>query len=162
MTTKAAFSAEEWKDLTEAPLAMSLYIVLAAPSLFGSLGETFAATRQLVEGAQTATGNELLDAILAEFKELGTARAAQPDLEGRDPTAIKQQLHGLVSRAVSVLDQKATPAEATAIKQWLYGLAQKTADASKEGGFLGIGGVRVSEEEMAALRELAGLLGVSA
>lgn len=162
MTAKTVFSAEEWKELTEAPLAASLFIVLAAPSLFGSLGETLAATRQLVEGAQTATGNELLDAMLAEFKEIGTARAAQPDLQGRDPAAIKSQLQEVVRGAAALLDEKATAEEARAIKQWLYGIAQKTADASKEGGFLGIGGVRVSDEETAALRDLAGLLGVSA
>jgi hypothetical protein len=41
-------------------------------------------------------------------------------------------------------------------------LAQKTAEASKEGGFLGIGAVRVSGKEQAALDELAEILGVSA
>lgn len=162
MTNKSAFSSEEWQDLTQAPLAASLYIVLAAPSLFGSFGETFAATRQLVEGAQQSTGNELLDAILGEFKELGTARAAQPDLEGHDPAAIKAQLSGLLQNAVGLLDRKATPAEASAVKKWLYEIAEKTASASKEGGFLGIGGERVSGEETAALQELAATFGVSA
>ena len=41
-------------------------------------------------------------------------------------------------------------------------LAQQTAEASKEGGFLGIGAVRVSDKEQAALDELAEVLGVSA
>lgn len=46
--------------------------------------------------------------------------------------------------------------------QWLVHLAQATAEGSKEGGFLGIGAVRVSDKEQAALDELAETLGVGA
>jgi hypothetical protein len=38
--------------------------------------------------------------------------------------------------------------------------AQNVAEAAKEGGFLGIGGVRVSDAERAALGDIAGALGV--
>ena len=55
-----------------------------------------------------------------------------------------------------------SPAEADEYKQWLTSLAQKTAEASKEGGFLGIGGVQVSKEENAAVNELSTALGLSA
>jgi hypothetical protein len=44
----------------------------------------------------------------------------------------------------------------------LVSLARKTAEASKEGGFLGIGGTVVSEEENSAVNELASALSVSA
>jgi hypothetical protein len=36
----------------------------------------------------------------------------------------------------------------------LVGLAEATAEAGKEGGFLGIGAVRVSDQEKAALEQL--------
>ena len=39
-------------------------------------------------------------------------------------------------------------------------IAQRTADAAKEGGFLGVGGTRVSESETGAIREVARALGV--
>jgi hypothetical protein len=51
--------------------------------------------------------------------------------------------------------------EAEEYKRWLVALARKTAEASKEGGFLGIGGTVVSEEESSAVDELASALGVS-
>ena len=33
------------------------------------------------------------------------------------------------------------------MKRWLLGIAQRTAEAAKEGGFLGFGGAQVSETE---------------
>ena len=62
--------------------------------------------------------------------------------------------------AVDLLNQKATPEEAQGIRQWLYQVAVNVATATKEGGFLSIGAVRVSDAEKAALVELAGVFGV--
>mgnify|MGYP003530466220 CR=1 FL=1 len=42
------------------------------------------------------------------------------------------------SSAVALVGSKASPAEADAYKRMLVGIAQKAAEASKEGGFLGI------------------------
>src|SRR4051812_35549895 len=46
----------------------------------------------------------------------------------------------------SLLDTKA-PQEAMAFKRWLREVAQKAAEAANEGGFLGFGGVAVSDAE---------------
>jgi hypothetical protein len=54
-----------------------------------------------------------------------------------------------------------SPAEAEEYKRWLVSLARQTAEAAKEGGFLGIGGTRVSEGESTAITELAAALGVN-
>jgi len=40
------------------------------------------------------------------------------------------------------------------VRRWLYGIADKVANAAKEGGFLGFGGTRVSEDEQAFLTDL--------
>jgi hypothetical protein len=58
------------------------------------------------------------------------------------------------------VEKKAKPAEAQAFKQWLVSVGQKVAEAAKEGGVLGFGGTRVSEQETAALKELTSVLGV--
>ena len=47
------------------------------------------------------------------------------------------------------------------MKRWLIGIAQRTAQAAKEGGFLGFGGVQVSETETGAIRDVARALGVA-
>jgi hypothetical protein len=56
------------------------------------------------------------------------------------------------------LDAKA-PADATAFKAWLKHVAEKVAEASTEGGFLGFGGVRVTDAEKASIAEVAQALG---
>jgi hypothetical protein len=64
-------------------------------------------------------------------------------------------------QASAVLDAKA-PADAPAFKAWLNGVAAKVAEASTEGGFLGFGGVKVSDAEKATLADIAKALGTTA
>ena len=59
-----------------------------------------------------------------------------------------------------ILDAKA-PGDAAAFKAWLRGISQKVAEASKEGSFLGVGGVQVSDAEKATLADISKALGVS-
>ena len=62
-------------------------------------------------------------------------------------------------RAVNeIVTDKATPEEAEAYRKWLLESAQRTADAAKEGGFLGFHAVRVSEGEQKMLDKLGEVL----
>jgi hypothetical protein len=160
VTTKADFTPEEWSLLLQAPLAASLYITLAAPSFFGAFGEVMSVTRQLVKNAQTPVDNELFGAMLAEFKDMEGARAAQPQMETRDPVGAKAELREQLVRTEALLRAKATAEEAADLRVRLMNFAHRTAEASKEGGFLGIGGVRVSPEEQEALNDLASIFEV--
>ena len=54
------------------------------------------------------------------------------------------------------------PSDAAAYKAWLLQIANNVAEASKEGGFLGFGGVDVSDAEKATLTEIAAALGTRA
>ena len=51
------------------------------------------------------------------------------------------------------------PEDAAAFKVWLLQVAQKAAEAGTEGGFLGFGGVAVSDAEKATLAEISAALG---
>jgi hypothetical protein len=44
------------------------------------------------------------------------------------------------------------------VKTWLMGISQSAAEASKEGGFLGFGGVQVSDAEKATLTDIKSAL----
>ena len=66
-----------------------------------------------------------------------------------------------IQAAAETAAAKAAPEEVTAYKEWLYQFGVRQANAAKEGGFLGIGAVRVNEAEKNALAELAGVLGVT-
>jgi len=60
-------------------------------------------------------------------------------------------------QAAALVDAKA-PGDAAAFKGWLRQISQHVAEAAKEGGFLGIGGVQVSEAEKATLTEISSAL----
>jgi len=53
----------------------------------------------------------------------------------------------------AVLGAKATPPEATAFSQWVVDIAQAAADAAKEGVFMRIGAMRVSDREQHCMLE---------
>jgi hypothetical protein len=46
-------------------------------------------------------------------------------------------------------------------KGWLQHISQSVAEASKEGGFLGFGGVRISDAEKATLAQISATLGLA-
>jgi hypothetical protein len=59
-----------------------------------------------------------------------------------------------LGQVATVLDAKAA-ADAPAVKAWLNQTARSVAEASTEGGFLGFGGVAVSDAEKASLEDVA-------
>jgi hypothetical protein len=59
------------------------------------------------------------------------------------------------------VDAKA-PGDAAAFKGWLRRISQHVAEAASEGGFLGIGGVAVSDAEKATLQEISSALKLAA
>ena len=161
MTTKADFTNEEWTYLLQAPTAAGMYIMMADPNfVIGSMKEAFAVSAGIIS-KEKESNSELLTALLADFKEKEMVKQARLKFEEKNLEAMKQTSLNVLRKVVQLLAEKATPEEAAEIKNWLYELAVKTAEAAKEGGFLGFGGKRVSEKEEKALQELADLLGVS-
>jgi hypothetical protein len=161
MTTKTQFTDEEWKGLLGAPTVAALYIAMASPGVVDSMKEALAAARAMAEASKGTAPNELLGAIFSEFKDTDALKQAQPKLDTSNPTQIKSEILEMVRKVGSTLDAKATSDEASAYKQWLYQVAVDAANAAKEGDFLGIGGKQVSDQETAALNEIAGVLHIS-
>ena len=62
-----------------------------------------------------------------------------------------------LTSVADIVDAKA-PEDAVAFKSWLQAVAQKAAEAGKEGGFLGFGGVTVSDAEKATLADISAAL----
>ena len=61
----------------------------------------------------------------------------------------------------AVLDAK-SPDDAAGFKAWLHGISERVANAAREGGFMGFGGVRVSDAEKATLDEVSRALKLTA
>jgi hypothetical protein len=163
LATKTDFSVEEWQQLILAPQIASMVVMLASPSgPVGAIKELVAASKLLVEAIQTNTGNALIDAVAADLKEMVEKKEKlPPPALSKDPNEARSQCLQACRDLAALLDQKA-PDDAEGYKQWVYQAARRTSEASKEGGFLGIGGVRVSEAEVAALKQVAEALGIEA
>jgi hypothetical protein len=166
MANKTSFTPEEWKQLLESPMLASMAVTAAEPSgLWGMLKESIAAGGMLAKAKTDAGTNELVKAVVAEFESAegrGAARdGLQARLSGSKPAEVRDKAVAGLRQVAALVDAKA-PADASAFRSWLQSIAQQVAEASKEGGFLGFGGVQVSESEKATLAEISSALGARA
>jgi hypothetical protein len=159
MTTKADFTDEEWTRLERAPLVAGMAISFADPGgPIEALKESMAAVKTIVETARSGGEGELVDALAKDVA--AKAQKRENPLKGFRPRggmAGEEILDEL--RAVNgIVTEKATPEEADAFRKWLLDAAQRSADAAKEGGFLGFNAQRVSEGEQKMLDKLREVL----
>jgi hypothetical protein len=160
MTTKADYTAEEWELLAQGPFMVAMAIVATSPSgPLGIIQEMSAIGRVLEEAHQSGEGNALINALISDVK--AGYRPASATEKVQRPEEIKDLALKTSQEVVALLARKAPVAEAEGFKRWLLTVAQRTAEAAKEGGFLGLGGVRVSDAEQATLAEVARALGVT-
>jgi hypothetical protein len=161
MVTKTDFTPEEWQQVLLAPQMAALVVIMASPSgPVGAVKELAAASQVIAAAVQNPSGNALIDAVAADYKEMMEKKEKlEPPQMGKDPNAIIVQGLQACSDLAALLDQKA-PEEADGYKQWVYQAAQRSSEAAKEGGFMGIGGERVSHQETLALKDIAEKLGL--
>ena len=163
MSGKTDYTAEEWAGILAAPYLAGMLIVVADPNLgfFGELG----ALTQGITSTMSGSQNELLRAVASEAVSRENQEAIKPRLESfkqeKDPVALMDALQAEVVRAADVVSSRSAE-DGSAYRKWIIYLAERTAEGSKEGGFLGISAVRVSEKETQALDQLRVALGVAA
>jgi hypothetical protein len=162
MTTKADFTEEEWTRLERGPLVAGMAITFADPGgPIEALKESLASVKTIVETAKTGTGSELVDTLAKDVAD--KAHRRENPIKGFKPrgTMAGEEILDELRAVNEIVAQKATAEEAEAYRQWLLEAAQRTADAAKEGGFLGFNAVRVSEGEQKMLDKLGEVLEVS-
>jgi hypothetical protein len=163
MATKSDFTPDEWNQLLKAPGWASIVVVAASPSgPFGVVKEMFAAGKLIAETKQQQSGkNALLDALVTDLMSSEGRRQAQPtEIVGKSPEEVRRMALDALKQCVALVDRKGG-ADAAALKTWLSTLADRVAVAAKEGGFLGIGGTPISEQEKTALADLKRTLGAT-
>ncbi len=159
MSTRSDFSVDEWDLLRSSPFMASILVVAASPSgPIGLIQESTAAGKMILTAATGAQTPLLKDLALDLTQKMSLPRTPA----GATPAQVQAAATEILKRTSDLLAQKATPEEATELKQWLAGVAKATAEATKEGGFLGFGGTLVSEEEKAALATINSTLGLAA
>ena len=143
MTTKAAFSPEEWTSVLEGPPSAGMIVVTAASG--GTFRETVAMSKAYVEARSLHGQSELLDEIVA----------AKPKMEHtryRSSEELKNAGLQHLRTAVALLESKATPEEVDEYRRFILTLANKVAAAHREEG------QEVSYAEAAAIDQIAGAL----
>ena len=162
LTTQAGFTTEEWTLLRTVPLFVAVGVSSADPSgILGSIKEAAAGMTGMIESLQQGTKIELLGAMLADKSMPGMPDPKTLFGEGNSEQKmanLKSAVLGRIREAANLVNSKATPEEAMAYRQMIMSVSEKAANASKEGGFLGFGGVRVSNAEQSFLNEVKAAL----
>ena len=158
MPDKSNFTPDEFKLLLESVMMASIAITAAEPhGLWGLLQESFAGGAELAKAKIDPGADALIKAVVADFGTAEGRSIARDGLKekftGSRPAEIKAKCIDTLRQVAEVVDAKA-PSDATAFKTWLRQISQHVAEAAKEGGFLGIGGVAVSDAEKATLAEI--------
>jgi hypothetical protein len=144
MTTKAAFSPEEWTVVLEGPPTAGMIVVTAARG--GMFRETVAMSKAYAEARELHGQSELLDEIVAAKPKADHTRYRSFD-ELRDDGL--QHLRD----AVALLESKATAEEVDGYRRFVLTVANKAAAAHREDG------QSVSPPEADAIEQIASALG---
>jgi hypothetical protein len=119
----------------------------------GTIRESLAIGRVYTEARQSQGQSELLDDLVASPPAIDPRR-----LQGEGGGDLASITSDRVREAVTLVKEKGTAEDGEAYRAFIVRVAQTAAEAHKEGGFVGIGGKQVSDEERAALDELETVL----
>ena len=156
MLTKNDFAASDWNTLRDTPYLVGLATLLAEPSGLGTIKESIAITMGIWENQASEIP------LIRDLTSRAEMQAAQDSLRGRFTGSQGEQAKNVIRNialeqarsSMAILSGKADPREIDAYRKLLYGLAEKVANASREGGFLGFGGKAVSAAEQSFLDDL--------
>jgi hypothetical protein len=125
MTSKAAFSPEEWKVVLEGPPTAGMMVITAAHG--GMFRETIAVSKAYAEARAEHGESELLDEIVSAKPEVDHERHHSAE-ELRDSGL------GHLRDAMALLESKATAEEREEYRRFVLALAGRVAAAHKEEG----------------------------
>ena len=144
MTTKDAFSPEEWKVVLEGPPAAGLIVITASHG--GTFRETFAMSKAYAEARAEHGESELLDELVSAKPKVDHTRYHSAE-ELRDSGL------GHIRDAMTLLESKATAEERDDYRRFVITLANKVAAAHREHG------QSVSPAEEQAIQQITEALG---
>jgi hypothetical protein len=146
MTSKAAFTPEEWKTVLEAPPTAGMIVITAAHG--GTFRETIAMSKAYTEARSQHGESELLDEIVSAKPKVDHTLYHSPE-ELRD--------HGLAELrdAMALLESKATAEERDDYRRFVINLANEVAAAHREHG------QSVSPAEAEAIQQITTALGTT-
>jgi hypothetical protein len=149
---RARYSGKEWSTLRLAPMAAAGLVMVASPSKGSAAAQELAAALAAIEGTKAVSDPSSLlsvafDSPLSEA-EKGAFTAG----------VTTEKMGGAIKNAATLLGSK-DPAALNGYRTLVMNVANAVAEASKEGGFLGIGAKQVSDAERTALAEIKAAIG---
>lgn len=155
------YTNEEWKVLVETPVKICRAIMAVSPA--GAIGMTkeIAAMRNSFKETLQATTNPTLQNLNQHLKDQEKVenlwQAAGNVFRDRwDAANVRQTAIAACQQVVTLL-KKVPTQDALAYKEFLYTTARRVAEATKEGGFIGIGANKspISEAEQSLLNDVS-------
>jgi hypothetical protein len=161
MAVRDSFAPDEWARVVGAPMLVGVAVTAADPGgLWGAVKEGTATASALRAGAQ-AQGGGLVQEVAAAYQTSEGRDMARGVLreqsKGKQPAEVVEAAVAELGAVAALVTSKA-PEQAAAFKAWLKEIAAKVAEAGTEGGFLGFGGVKVSDAEKATLDRVGAAL----
>jgi hypothetical protein len=158
---KENLNPQEWVAVRNTPHIVVLATAQAGSSgFFGTIGEMMTAGKAVFDA--TTHANELIREIAGQDEVKAAQASIRAEIEQGDPADVRAWIRAeataKVKQSMTILRMRA-PEQCEPYAAWLKSLAQRVAESSKEGGFLGFGGERVSEGERVFLAELDAAIG---
>ena len=138
----------DWYKVAAAPVAALMLVSssdLDGP--FDTMKEVKAAQAALLEATRAAPAGSVISAAGGGGLTESALKSLHEMAKDRDSLA------KMIAEARAAVRQR-SPEELEAFKATIRAVGKATAEASKEGGFLGIGGTLVSDDEKAALAKI--------
>ncbi len=158
--TRDDFTAEDWNLIVSGASLVGLTVSAASPS--GPLGvvkEMLAVGMSIMDLAKQHPDNGLIQEVVEDIRHRDS-EMPRPDRSAGFEDAKTWALVEL-ARLSDLLPADDDSGEAFEFRRWLVAVADRVAEASREGGFLGIGGDKVSDAEERAIDEVKAALGVA-
>jgi hypothetical protein len=160
MTSKGDYTDEEWVRLRRAPFVAGMAITIADPGGPIELAKESFAT--LKAASAPSSEQELLVAVSQDIQSMAhEKRNPMGDFKPESSALAAKYVLDELGAVNDVISAKAPSEEADAFRGWLLDVAQASADAAKEGGFMGFGAELVSKGEQRMLDEIRSALGIS-
>jgi len=164
MSNKNDYTPEEWQTLMDVPMLVGAAVMVIGKSGLGTMKESFTLAHETLGAIKSYPDNELIQSILeARVKggEKSSIESFSSPLLKKRPEEFKDEVVKICRQGNAILASKASPQEAAEYKAWVREIADKVAHAASEGGFLGFGGTRFSDEEKVAIEEIHDALNIA-
>lgn len=164
MSTMADYTQQEVEKMMVAPMLVSMYVMGASVSgPIGLVKEMMAGVETAVKIGKASEPGSLLNGLFSEENmkaqqdkmQQGTKESTQG---AQNMEQAQAKMLADLQLAVGIVAMKGSPEELATYKQLLVQSAENVANAAKEGGFMGIGGVVVNDAEKQAIAAITAAL----